>query len=321
MELSKNHINGFKLNVLLMIGLSLFVLGFIVYVVGTSKAVFKPKHTLYMTLTNSEGLLPGAFVTIAGMKAGVIGNMQLDNVDGEHVVVVELRINRAFEDVITASSVAELKTLGMLGDKYIDITPGNINDPPLSEDSFIMSTYSPDMNALIAHASNTLAYVDTILSDVRMITSGIVGGTSAAGRLLADPVTGENITNAIHSIQNITARLDSGEGNLGMMLQDTLLYTQALNGVRDLNAILEQIYNGEGTIGRLLTDSTLYYQMSSIAARTDTLIHRIHDGGTTGRLLSDEELYEQLVEIIHTLDVLLKDLKENPKRYVRFKLF
>jgi hypothetical protein len=28
-----------------------------------------------------------------------------------------------------------------------------------------------------------------------------------------------------------------------------------------------------------------------------------------------------LVEIIHTLDVLLKDVKENPKRYVRFKLF
>jgi phospholipid/cholesterol/gamma-HCH transport system substrate-binding protein len=321
MELSKNHKNGFKLNVLLMIGLSLFVLGFIVYVVGTSKAVFKPKHMLYMTLSNIEGLLPGAYITISGMKVGVIGNMQLELVDDEHVIAIELRIDRSYKDIITVSSVAELKTLGMLGDKYVDITPGNINDPPIPERGFIASKPILDMNSLIVEAAQTLTKIETILDDVKRISAGIADGSSAVGRLLTDSGTGESVEQIVRSLRNVATQLDNGEGTAGKMLRDTLIYTYVLNSVNELHSIIDGLQKGKGTLGRMLTDSTLFYQASSIVAQTDTLLQHIHEGGTTGRLINDEELYEQLVEIIHTLDVLLKDVKENPKRYVRFKLF
>lgn len=43
--------------------------------------------------------------------------------------------------------------------------------------------------------------------------------------------------------------------------------------------------------------------------------------GTAGKLLNDREAYEKLVKMLESVDALLKDIKENPKRYVNLSVF
>jgi phospholipid/cholesterol/gamma-HCH transport system substrate-binding protein len=44
-------------------------------------------------------------------------------------------------------------------------------------------------------------------------------------------------------------------------------------------------------------------------------------GGPTGRLLANAQLYESLNGSLHNLELLLRDLRENPRKYLRYKPF
>jgi phospholipid/cholesterol/gamma-HCH transport system substrate-binding protein len=54
----------------------------------------------------------------------------------------------------------------------------------------------------------------------------------------------------------------------------------------------------------------------------EEVANRVNRGeGTAGRLVTDSELYDQLNAMVESVDALVKDIKENPKRYVKFSLF
>ena len=53
-----------------------------------------------------------------------------------------------------------------------------------------------------------------------------------------------------------------------------------------------------------------------------TILHRIEVGeGTLGQLSANPALYENLTAALESIKALTDDLRENPKRYVRFELF
>ena len=43
--------------------------------------------------------------------------------------------------------------------------------------------------------------------------------------------------------------------------------------------------------------------------------------GTAGKLLHDKELYDKLNQAVESVDLLVKDIKENPRRYINLSLF
>jgi len=55
---------------------------------------------------------------------------------------------------------------------------------------------------------------------------------------------------------------------------------------------------------------------------TKVLLEGINRGkGTAGQLITNDSLYRNLTASLASLDILLKDLKENPKKYVHFSVF
>lgn len=60
----------------------------------------------------------------------------------------------------------------------------------------------------------------------------------------------------------------------------------------------------------------------SAFARIDRLTARVESGqGALGRLVSDSTLAVRTEEVLRQLDLLLQDLRENPRRYVRLSIF
>jgi len=54
----------------------------------------------------------------------------------------------------------------------------------------------------------------------------------------------------------------------------------------------------------------------------EVILAKINEGeGTLGMLMHNDTLYMELNKSAEELNLLLKDIRENPKRYVKFSLF
>ena len=80
---------------------------------------------------SSAGLKIGANVEIAGVKIGRVAEIRLDS--KAYDAVVQLDINEGIE--LQEDSIASIRTSGIIGDKYISITPGGFDEliPPGGE--------------------------------------------------------------------------------------------------------------------------------------------------------------------------------------------
>ena len=77
-------------------------------------------YTLSAQFTSASGLRTGAEVEIAGVRVGRVTSIALD---ATHPMAnITLRINKGV--TIYDDAIASVKTSGLIGDKYINISPG-----------------------------------------------------------------------------------------------------------------------------------------------------------------------------------------------------
>lgn len=71
-----------------------------------------------------SGLKKGAMVEIAGVKIGKVDEIRLDAESYEAEVL--LAINKGV--VLQEDSIASIRTAGIIGDRYIDVSPGGADE-------------------------------------------------------------------------------------------------------------------------------------------------------------------------------------------------
>lgn len=311
-----------RIGVLSLWALALFIILFIFYIVGTNQKLFTNKYHLYMFIPNAQGLNPGAFITLSGLKAGVVGEMKFAEKDSLRGIVVDLKIDRQFADKITTSSIATISTMGILGDKYVDISLGNSNDPPLQEGSFIQTSPPSELSSIIASASDAIAEFKRTLENINAISQQVRAGSGPLGLLLTDPSTRNQVVQLLKNLNNIAEQIHSGRGSLGQMVQDSSLFASLNHTATNLDQITSKINQGQGSLGKLVADSSLYVRLNAISMITDSLLNRLQRGeGSGGKLLKDEILYQQLLSLTRSLTNLTEDIKQNPKKYVTIRVF
>jgi len=102
--------------VFLLIGI--FSLIYISVKLGKLEVLGNEGYTLYASFENAGGLKSGANVEIAGVKIGTVESVKLNN----YQALVGLTITRSVK--IQDDAIASIKTEGLLGEKYVEITPG-----------------------------------------------------------------------------------------------------------------------------------------------------------------------------------------------------
>ncbi|MBM9535761.1 outer membrane lipid asymmetry maintenance protein MlaD [Desulfobulbus alkaliphilus] len=76
-------------------------------------------YALEAEFSNISGLKSGADVQIAGVTVGRVGHLRLNE---DHMALVTLQIDRNIQ--IPLDSMASIKSQGIIGDKFIQITLG-----------------------------------------------------------------------------------------------------------------------------------------------------------------------------------------------------
>jgi phospholipid/cholesterol/gamma-HCH transport system substrate-binding protein len=92
-------------------------------------------YTIEASFRSVEGLEPGASVEIAGVPVGKVKQIRLEENDAK--VVMEIKNNTRISD----DTIASIRTKGIIGDKFIKLSPG-WSDDYLKDRDLLMDTES-----------------------------------------------------------------------------------------------------------------------------------------------------------------------------------
>jgi len=93
-------------------------LGYLSIKLGKMEIVGERGYELYALFSNTGGLKTGAPIVIAGVDAGRVKSIALDHYEARVV------LNFPWNVKIQEDAIASIKTKGLVGEKYIEITPG-----------------------------------------------------------------------------------------------------------------------------------------------------------------------------------------------------
>lgn len=91
------------------------------------------------------GLKSGAYVEMAGVRIGRVSGIGLDPAD--HSALVSLTLDKDVR--LTDDTIASIKTSGLIGDKFVKISPGGSDDPLRPGGMIVETESSVDLGDLI----------------------------------------------------------------------------------------------------------------------------------------------------------------------------
>ena len=312
--------SNLKVGIVLMIGIIIFV--FIISIVGTEQNIFTSTYTVRLFVTNVHGLVNGAMVTLGGLKIGYVTDLRFETRDSLNGVEVTAKLLSKYHASVTTSSLAQIKTIGLLGDKYIDLSIGARNEQPVEENSFIPVTESFDIETAGPQFKSALTDFTELMGSARRIAASVEKGEGSVGRLIKHPNVANEMERFLHSINGMVTAIEQKRGTLGALVYDDALSKNITDASANLKAVTGQIRQGKGTMGKLIMDDRLYTDLSSFSARADSLMGKASDDSSNvSKLISDKNFYTQLSGLMRDLNLLLVDLKAHPERYVHVSVF
>jgi len=93
-------------------------MGYLTIKLGKMEILGGKGYEIQAVFSNSGGLKVGSSVVIAGVKVGSVKRIILDEYQARAIVNLPLDIK------IQEDAIASIKTKGLIGEKYIEITPG-----------------------------------------------------------------------------------------------------------------------------------------------------------------------------------------------------
>lgn len=247
------------------------------------------KHVTYKTLVkDASGIFEKTPIKVAGINAGKIKSIELAGRDA--LITFEI-----LEKVkVTPNAKLKIKSVGLLGDKFIDIDLGAETNEQLPEGSFITTEGGEGFDSLAKDAS-------AVLKDVKEITAGIKEALrDDEGRNVVKQIV-ENINEVTASLRRIT---DSNEEKVNKIIddieqlssqlahetdryqKDSLMADLSKIGpildkvdatVSDLRVIVADVKDGKGTVGKLLRDDAVVDQVSQTLSSVNRLVNRINN--------------------------------------------
>ena len=292
----------------------LLIVALAVFYVGQEQRLFQRKVPYLVHFRHTNGLQVGAPVALTGV---VIGNVEAmafpPDVDAQFIVV-HLRVVGDVAPRIRENSLATVRTLGLLGDKYIELTAGTTESPPLKPASVIASLDPIDYEEFLGQGGDVLTNIIEVTASLKSVLQSIDRGEGLLGELIrsrsGEAGVAEDIRTAVGNIERSSAAaarmvddIEHGKGALGVLVTDSGRMNQILGRLETASVALERftlrLQNGAGTLPRLIDDETYARTVLGDVERATANLAEISDkvnrgDGTLGALVNDPRLYRNV---------------------------
>ncbi len=262
------------------------------------------KKTFYFSRFDEVGsLAEGDPVAVRGVKKGVVTAITLEDQE----VRVDFELQR---DVILHPDV-ELRVTnkGFLGEKYLALDPGvapGAYDPKKP----IPGRFQSGVPEVISGAGDLITEATELSSRLNLMLDAM------------DPATIEKAAkNVERASTSLAQTIEANRADLHLAVADFRSAAKKLNSIASTNeSEVSASIKDFGSASRKL--STLSEQLSSTATSLDRVVTRLDSGqGSLGKAIQDSTLYLEMRETLKNTNELVKDIRKNPKRYLKIGLF
>jgi phospholipid/cholesterol/gamma-HCH transport system substrate-binding protein len=274
------------------------------------KDLFGKTNLYYAIYDNVEGLTTTGPVYIKGLRVGFVE--KIDYEQEKDKFIVTLSVKSGYK--IPENSVAEIFSSDILGTKSIRIELGQ-SKMYLEEKDTLGTNVSPSLitvltnelvplkekaENLIESMNNTFSNINDVLDakTKRDITETLAKLNTTVGNLAS--VTGTlkaespKITTIVGNVEDITSSLKSDSKILKRGLENIVTVTDSLKA-SDIAGTINSLKNILGNIDK--------------------------QEGTLGKLIKTDSLHTQINNLLLELENLVKNINENPKKYIKVSVF
>lgn len=309
--------NGREIKVGLLVLSALMVFAVGIFLVGEKSHLFARKNRYFIRFATVAGLSSGNPVQLNGVNVGTVERVVLPEDPGQEEIEVWISIERRYAGRVRADSEARIKTLGLLGDKYVEITSGSPGAPQIASGQEIPAAPATSVDRLIASGEDVVDNLVAISHSLRKVLTRMEHGEGLLGELTVDSEASReaksSLLASLQSMERVTQAMEGGEGPLPRLIHDRELGDRFASSIQRLDAVLAKAETGEGLLPGLLNDPKMRDDMEETFARlkeaTDNLAALLRDlregEGLLARLVADEEYGRQ---VSHDLQQLLERL-------------
>ncbi len=219
--------------------LGLFISGgivlFSIFILAiTNLNIFHKTYEVRVLFRYASGIDVGAPVRLAGVQVGEVKRVKIvyDPQDERPIVEVDLDIN---QDVrIRQNAIVLINTLGILGEKYVEILPGTKDTPLVHNGDVLIGRDSIPLAQLADLGYQIAKKLDNTIDGLREIFVSEESRESLKITLKNLRELSENFNKLVKDTDEAVIKLKEGEGTLGRFLSDPTLYNEMLELVRDI---------------------------------------------------------------------------------------
>ncbi len=278
-------------------------------------ALFTSTDTYHIVYDNIAGLTESNPVEINGYQAGVVQDVKLIN-DGSGRILVSLSVDKHFN--IPRDTEAEITTATLIAGMKIILRMGDSNEMCHNHDTLsgyvaasILDRLSSTITPLEGNITNMIVSLDSVISALNdVFTPGMTADIRS---------TMANVSSVTSSLKEVS---NSSKDELITAIEDLQAFTSMLSAnSATLDSTIKNISGISDAVAAADMGATLGSLKSSLT-NLEGIVKGISQGeGTAGKFIANDSLYTNLSNTLYNLDMLLRDMKENPKKYVHFSLF
>lgn len=284
--------------------------------IGKFGVLTQQGYELTANFKNVAGLDKKSPVQVAGVEVGRVKEIKLRGYHARATIIITPGVK------IPKDSKVAIKSFGILGDKYLEIIPGQatqyLKDKDTIENAAAYADYDELFNTVSTAAKSfgqTMDDLNSVLGEKEKqnIRAALQNIQQAAGEfkgLIAEnrdnvAVITTNLATASEQFQPLVQKAEAtfsgvneivqgvkeGKGTLGLLVKDDTLYKDARQTVASLSSISNDIDQGRGSLGKLMKDDSLYLDAKETVKNLRDMTDGINRGeGTLGKLVKDPTL-------------------------------
>ena len=319
--MATSSVTTLRVGALIAGGLAIICFG--IFSIGHGTRMLRRTDTIEAHFHRINGLQAGAPVSLAGVNIGAVESIGFPDDPHADFVVVKMWIVEADLPRVRADSVAQIDTMGLLGDKYIEITGGNPNSASLAPNEVLASQDPFDLQGMLQKpgADEMIDNVIAISGSLKSILDSIDKGNGILAELIKGSPSGkqppltladlrttfDNINRLAIQMNSMLTKVNEGRGLAGAMLSDKTNGGKLLEQVQTtatamkdaalkMSLLMDRFNKSNGTIQRLISDQQyadqLLANLQAALAEMKDIMRKIDAGqGSVGLAVNDPSLY------------------------------
>ena len=319
---------------------ALTILGVLAYLL-TGGTLLQPKTKLFLYIPDATGLGPQSPVRVDGIQIGTVDSVRFSGSnEPTRIIRVQMTVEKSRLSSITTDSIAQISNDTIVGDKFVDISTGTASGHVPENGELRFKPQADLMRSVdLSQFEQQLRAMDATLSDIE-------NGRSELGKFVLGDEVYRSMGRRLTQLQSTIRQAMANNAALGSLVYTDALYARIRAPLATLDQQIATIQSGQGGLGQFLRDTAQFEQFRSTLTSLRNTVASVRsgdliaaddayrgwnqalvgmtqqvDGVNQSPMLNSTDLYESWNGSLREMQSTIKDFRENPRKYLRLKVF